>query len=176
MNPYFTALEFDLILEKLAARAVSAIVKERCANLAPSVELSDIARLTDETTQAKTVIEKTGTPPLALMAELPKVIAYLAVESMLTCGQIMEVAAFCMSSRRMKDYLKRAEPTETDVAFYGRSIVDLSHIEDEIERSIRGERVDDRASQKLYDLRRNIGVKEEQIKTKLEALLRKNKD
>jgi dsDNA-specific endonuclease/ATPase MutS2 len=110
------------------------------------------------------------------MAELEKIIGLLGIEAMLTPDQIVNVSTFLTSCRRMKDYLKRAESTGVGVAYYGGSMIDLVEIEDEINRCIRGERIDDRASQRLYGLRRSINSKEEQIKQKLEATLRKNKE
>ena len=156
--------------------AVSAAVRERCLRLAPSADLREAGRLINETTQSRTIIEQTGTPPLASMAELQKIIGLLGIDVMLSPEQITNVASFISSCRRMKDYLKKSESTGTDVSFYGGSIVDLPEVADEIERCIRGDQVDDRASQRLYDLRRGVGAKEVQIRAKLEAILRKNRE
>ena len=175
MNHLLT-LEFDKILQRLSDCAVSAAAKEHCLRLVPSQTISEAERWIHETTQAKRIIEQTGMPPLAVMAELSKIIGLLGMEAMLTPDQIVNVSTFLTSCRRMKEYLKRAESTGVGIAFYGGSIVDLAEIEEEINRCIRGDHVDDRASQRLYGLRRSINSKEEQIKQKLEAVLRKNKE
>jgi len=75
----------------------------------------------------------------------------------------------------MKSYLKRAEFTAADIAFYGNSMIDLHDLEEEIDRCIRNGQIDDRATPKLHDLRRSIERKGEQIKSKLESLLKANR-
>lgn len=171
----FTALEFDKILEKLAENALSAAAKNRCRELAPSLKEAQVKLWMDETTQARRIIEQIGTPPLSSMAELHQVMNLIAIEAMLVPEQIMQVLSFLASCRRMKRYLKKAEATDADIAWYGGSIDELTELENEIERCIRNGMVDDRASARLGDIRRQIVVTNDQIKAKLEALLRKNK-
>ncbi|HCF49766.1 MAG TPA: DNA mismatch repair protein MutS [Syntrophomonas sp.] len=171
----FTALEFDKILEKLAENALSAAAKNRCRELAPSLKEAQVKLWMDETTQARRIIEQIGTPPLSSMAELHQVMNLIAIEAMLVPEQIMQVLSFLASCRRMKRYLKKAEATDADIAWYGGSIDELAELENEIERCIRNGMVDDRASARLGDIRRQIVVTNDQIKAKLESLLRKNK-
>ena len=70
----------------------------------------------------------------------------------------------------------KAQPHSSIVAQYGYSINELSTVEDEINRSIRGNKVDDRASPLLAGIRRKIAISGEQIKAKLNSLLRGNKN
>jgi DNA mismatch repair protein MutS2 len=175
MNNYKT-LEFDKILEQLADNAMSDIVKARCLALIPSLNETEVRRRIDETTQAKQIIEQTGTPPLPSMTVLQKIIGLIAVDVMLMPNQIAHVSSFLVSCRRMKIYLKKAEATGVAIAWYGESIDELSELENEIDRCIRNGVVDDRASSRLADIRRLTTITIDQIKAKLDALLRKNKD
>lgn len=174
MNKYVT-LEFDKILGKLAENALSEAVKARCLALAPSLNEAEVKRWMGETTQAKRIIEQIGTPPLSSMAELQKVLKLIDIEAMLTPDQIEHVSSFLVSCRRMKTYLKRAEVTDSIIAWYGGSIDELTDLENEIERCIRNGMVDDKASFRLGDIRRQIVLTTDQIKAKLDTLLRKNK-
>lgn len=174
MNSYMT-LEFDKILEMLAENALSETVKARCLKLEPSLHEAEVRRWMDETTQAKRIIEQIGTPPLSSMSELRMVIGLIAADAMLMPDQIAHVSAFLASCRRMKTYLRRAESTESYISCYGGSIDELPDLEDEIGRCIRNGVVDDKASSRLDGLRRQIILAEDQIKAKLDALLRKNK-
>ena len=175
MNNYQT-LEFNKILEQLADNALSNIVKARCLALAPSLNETEVRRRMDETTQAKRIIEQTGTPPLPSMTDLQKVIGLISIDAMLMPEQIAHVSSFLVSCRRMKTYLKKAEATNVNIAWYGQSINELSELENEIDRCIRNGVVDDRASTRLADIRRLTHITIDQIKAKLDALLRKNKD
>jgi len=174
MNHY-TTLEFDKILDQLADNAQSAAVKTRCLALVPSLNEAEVKRRMDETTQAKRIIEQIGTPPLPSMAELRKVIDLIGIDAMLIPDQIAHVSSFLVSCRRMKSYLKKAEATDTNIAWYGGSINELTELECEIEQCIRNGIVDDKASNQLANIRRKTVFTTDQIKAKLDALLRKNK-
>jgi len=171
----FNTLEFDIILEQLSDYAVSQAAKERCKSVTPAENIAEAARLTKQTTDARKIIEQAGNPPIAMMAELEKIIGLINADAMLIPEQIGNVAAFLMSCSRMKVYLKRAESTETDIAFYGNSMVDLSALEEEIKRCLHNGQIDDRATPRLHDIRRSIERKGEQIKSKIESLLKTNR-
>ena len=80
---------------------------------------------------------------------------------MLLPDQLEKFLYFQTSCKRLRQYLQRAESTCCPIAFYGRSIDDLSGIGAEIERCIRGGQVDDRASSNLYDIRQKTAVSEQ---------------
>ncbi|MCL2350718.1 MAG: DNA mismatch repair protein MutS [Defluviitaleaceae bacterium] len=172
---HFKTLEFDTILEKLSEYAVSDIAKERCRALMPSASIEEATRLANQTTEARNVIEQAGNPPISAMTNLEKVIALLGINAMLTIDDIENVESFLASCKRMKSYLKNAEATGADIAFYGHSVADLTEMEEEIARCLRNGQIDDRATTKLHDLRRGIERKSEQIKAKIEALMKVNK-
>ena len=172
---HFKTLEFDTILTELSCYAVSQTAKERCAAITPASNIADATRLANQTSQAREIIEQTGTPPIAIMTDLEKIITLINADAMLIPDQIGHVLTFLTSCIRMKTYLKRAESTGADIAFYGNSMVDLSGLETEINRCIHNGQVDDRATPQLHDLRRAIERKGEQIKSKIESLLKTNK-
>ena len=172
---HFNTLEFDIILNKLSDNAVSTAAKERCKTVTPAENITEALRLATQTTEAKKIIEQAGSPPIAGMTDLEKIIGLINADAMLTPNHIENVAAFLTSCKRMRAYLKRAESTETDIAFYGNSMIDQSDLEEEINRCLHNGQIDDRASPRLHDLRRSIERKGEQIKSKIESLLQKNK-
>ena len=174
MKNYIT-LEFDEILKQLADKAQSNIVQARCLALVPSLNEAEVIRRLDETTQAKRIIEQIGTPPLPTMTDLQKVIDLIAIDAILMPDQIAHVSSFLVSCRRIKAYLEKAKSTDIIIAWYGESINELSELENVIERCIRNGIVDDKASAELADIRRHTAITIDQIKAKLDALLRKNK-
>ena len=174
MNHYIT-LEFDKILGQLAENALSEAAKARCLELKPSLNEAEVRRWMSETTQAKRIIEQIGTPPLSSMTELQKIIDLIAIEAMLMPEQIAHVLSFLVSCRRMKAYLRKAEATASHIASYGGAIYEHEKLESEIERCIRNGIVDDKASARLDSIRRQMVTTADQIKSKLDELLRKNK-
>ena len=175
MNPHYKTLEFDKILNMLAENALSEAVKTRCLALAPSLNQAEARRWIDETTQARRILEQAGTPPLSPMTELQKALGLVQADAMLLPEQLEQVLSFLAACRRMRAYLKRAEATDSAIAWYGGAIDPLEEIESALSRCIRGGALDDRASDYLCDMRRQQLCAAEQIKSKLEALLRKNK-
>lgn len=174
MNHYKT-LEFDKILNQLSECAVSQTAKARCHLITPAATIAEATHLTAQTTDARKIIEQAGTPPIAAMTDLEKIITLINADAMLTPDDIGHVETFLMSCNRMKVYLKKAESTGADIAFYGNSMSDLSALEAEINRCLHNGKIDDRATPKLHDLRRSIERKGEQIKTKIESLLKANR-
>lgn len=176
MNKYAVTLEFNKIIEMLMENTVSQRAKENLSMLQPFLKEGECRRRMKETTNAKRILESLGTPPLSSMNELDRILDLCSKGAMLVPEQLEEVSQFLLACRRMKSYLKRAESLENDIAYYGSSIDALNDLCEEIEHSIRNGRVDDSASPKLKDIRRRKDNSHQQIRTKLESILRSKKE
>ena len=172
----FTTLEFDKVLNMLEDLALSNNAKKRIQKLEPFFSESEVHRHLKETSEAKEIIENCGTPPLSAMSDLEKSLSLLGKGSILMPEQLVNIALFLTCSRRLKSYLHKAESLSTSVATYGNSIYDLSDIENEINSTIRGNQIDDKATPALADIRRKIFNAGVSIKSKLDSLLRNNKN
>lgn len=165
-------LEFNKILDMLAAQAVSEKTRDKIKGLLPYKDKSEAERHLNETTEALKVLETTGSPPLSSMEEFDKAISLIGKDTMLLPEQLSAVALFLTSCRRMKQYLKRGEYCSAYLASFGLSIDPLESLEQEIERCIRGDSVDESASPELKDIRRQIGMTGDRIRQKLDSMLR----
>lgn len=170
----FRTLEFDKIREMLAEHAMSEKIKEKIINLEPYMDEAELIRHMNETTQARMIMESAGSPPLASMTSLQKVLNLIGIDAMLSPENLIHVSTFIATCRRMKSYLKKVEGSSSEIAYYGQSINDLYDVQSEIERCIRGDVVDDRASTELYSIRRKLIQMSDQIKAKIESILRAN--
>lgn len=175
-NKMFETLEYNKILNMMEEYALSNKVKEEIRNLEPYLSEEKVLLSLKETTEAKLIIEQWGNPPLAALNDLEKSLSLLGKGILLMPEQLESIAQFLTACRRLKAYLKKAENISSVVASYGDSIYDLSEIEDEINMAIRGSEIDDKASPKLGDIRRKIINAGAQIKSKLDSLLRNNKN
>lgn len=176
MNQHYQRLEYDAILERLSEHAASEAARAKCLALTPAQGQGEAMRRMDGTTEARRIIDACGSPPVSLMTGLSAVLSLVELEGLLSPEEIAHVSMFLASCRRMKSYLLRAETTGAAIASYGGSLHDLSRLESEIDRCIRNGAVDDRASAQLYSLRRKIAGGEDEIKSKLSALLRRNRE
>lgn len=176
MQKSMISLEFHVILGQLSDLALSERAKSRLRKLTPYLSETECARHIWETTDARALIERLGSPPLAPMRELDELLTLCEKGSMLTPAQLLYVAQFLVSCRRMKSYLKRGEGAQSDIAGYGASFHDLRELSDEIEQTIQGEQINDNASPELRNLRRRKEAAHTAIKARLDSLLRNNKD
>ena len=175
MNKSMIALEYDKILKMLSDYAVSDQAKQKLVELRPYLNVTEVNLKTTDTTEAKTIIEHIGTPPLAIMREMDKYLKLAETGAMLTPEQLSQIGSFITACRRMKRFLKRAQVMELNIASYGDSFDDLTELYDLIETSIRNKAVDDSASKELKSIRRQKATINAEIKTKLENLLRSKK-
>ncbi|MDF2520902.1 MAG: hypothetical protein K0R84_1530, partial [Clostridia bacterium] len=169
---YIKALEYDVILNMLAEQAMSDNAKQKLLELRPYLSESEARQKLQETTEARSILESQGTPPLTSMKEIDKIMVLISKDAMLIPEQLVSIAQFLTACKRMKQYLKKAEVMNLAVAYYGSSINDLSDLASEIERDIRNGIVDDGASTNLRDIRRRIESLGSQIKLKLDSLLK----
>lgn len=175
-NKMYEIIEFNKVLNMMEEYALSDKVKDRIRKLEPYLSEAEVSRHLNETTEGKLIIEQYGNPPLAALNDLEKSLCLLGKGILLMPEQLESIARFLTACRRLKAYLRKAESRSAAVASYGNSIYDLSDIEDEINRAIRGNQIDDKASPQLADIRRKIINAGEQIKSKLDSLLRNNKN
>lgn len=170
----YKILEFDTILEELSNNAISNKVKEKIRALMPYSTIGDVKRHTKETTEAKLILETMGTPPLAQMTNMDDIMTLSEIHTMLVPEQLNDIRQFIVACNRMKSYLNRAASTHANIASYGYSINDLSHLREEIFKCIRGNEVDDHASPALSTIRKKKIRLEDRIREKLNGLLRGN--
>lgn len=169
-----TVLEFSHIKQQLCEYALCEYAKEELAQLRPSLSETECLRKMEETTQARRLLDTLGAPPLTVMKGLADIVLLAGKGAMLTAEQLETVASFLTACRRMKLYLQKADMQE-GVASYGQSIHALEELREETERTVRGGIIQSEASPALRDIRRRIERENEQIKRKLEELLRSRK-
>lgn len=170
------ALEFNVILKDLSLEAVSERAKEKLLSLKPFHGEAQCRAKIKETTEAKMILERCGTPPLPLMKDLDKLLDLTSIGMVLSPGQLTDIAGFISACVRMKRYLKKPAGTGADLALLGDSFIGTDALYGEIDRSVRNGAVDDRASPTLHEIRRKIAKAEEAVREKLEGILRGKKE
>ncbi|HWT26984.1 MAG TPA: DNA mismatch repair protein MutS, partial [Mobilitalea sp.] len=170
------ALEFDKILEMLSAYATSENVKQKLLTLRPYLNEREAAAKLKDTTEARIILDHVGSPPTSSMKDIEMLLQLTEKGAMLIPEQLTNIGQFITACSRMKGFLKRAESLGVGIAGYGGSINELSHLHDEIEKTIRNNAVEDNASKELKDIRRRMEQINSEMKSKLESLLRSKKE
>lgn len=168
-------LEFHIILAQLAELALSEGAKAKLLSLQPSLHEAQCRLQMHETTEARKLLDAMGTPPLALTKELDSILHQVRQGDMLAPEQLVNIALFISACKRMKQYLKKAEYLQTDIAFYGGEIHELNGLRDEIDSSIRNNAVESSASPSLQHVRRKLDHAIAAVKAKLAEILRSKK-
>ncbi len=171
MNKHLQTLEFHQILHQAAEYTHGPTARDRILRLAPIMDETLCQRAILDTSGAKTLLERCGTPPVAVMEEIDTCLHLAQAGAMLQPNQLYQLARFVVACERMADYLKRGESCEQRISFYGRSFYRLDEVKRQIETSVDEERVFDDASPSLRKLRREMEQLEGQMRDRLHRLV-----
>lgn len=168
-------LEFDKIREQLLAYAATPYAKEKISALQPHLKEVLLRGALHETNDARTILDFAGMPPLPDTESVRHAVQLAEKGGLLQPDMLLSVAAFAAACKRLQAYLKKAETTGVSLAFLGTVIDPLSDLTLEIHRCITGSEVDSNATKALRDIRRQTENTREQIKTRMEELLKSHK-
>lgn len=172
----FELLGYNTIINKLADYAVTMQAKQQIEALTPFLSEKDLRYHLRNTTMAKSLMEEKGTPPLPAMEHMEEYLIKIDRCELLEASQIEEVGGFLKAVSRLKRYLKQGEDTFNSLAFYNENLEPCEELITDIEHAIRDGRIDDFATSKLFDIRKKMGLLDEKIREKAEAVLRTNKE
>ncbi len=167
---------FDKVKEMWIQLAVSSHAKEKIAGTVPVTDEKELLRQLKETTDAREMIEKLGSPPLQDVTEIREILQAAVRGDCLTPYQLERVEKVLVVVDRLKQYLARGKQFGNPLAYYDENLDERGELREEIVMQIRNEAVDDRASKVLFDLRTKITAAEEAMKQKADQLIRSNKD
>ncbi len=168
-------IEFDKVKERWGNLAVTDCAKEKILETTICFSERQLKKQLKDTTDARFLLEKLGTPPLQNITEIKEVLQIAEKEACLTPYQLERVEKVLVSIRRLKEYLSRGKIYDNSLAFYEENLDVISVLYEEISQKIRNEAVDDYASKELGRIRNQIIKCEEQMKQKAEQILRSNK-
>ena len=166
-------LEYEKIIEMLAAQCCSPMTRDAVHSLKPSRKIRWIEEELQATDEAMQVVLKKGTPPLGGFYDIKGLVHLAAKEGSLTPKQLLEVAYNLASARKTERFLNTEElrPLAT-IQGLATAITVLEHLENEIERCILSEdEIADGASSELRRIRRAILKKNEDIRSKINQIV-----
>lgn len=169
-------LEFDKIKEKWSELALTDAAKEKIGAAKFYLSEGELRRELRDTTDARSMIELLGNPPLQNVGEIKEILLAADKGECLTPYQLERVEKILAAVRRLKDYLSRAASSGNQLGFYGENLDALGELKEEISRQIRNGAVDDYASKELSQIRSRIDVCGEKMKQKAEQVMRSNKE
>lgn len=174
-NKSLETIGYYNILEKLRECTSTEKAGERILEIQPILSETDLRKQLRDTTQARAMLELSGTPPIPAMEHVEEYLQKAVKGNMLMPEQLEEIGMFLSAVRRLKSYLQRGEEGRISLAFYNRNLIFPEELQEEIERCIRSGRVDDHASAYLKDIRKQIQLLEEKVSERAERALKTNR-
>ena len=102
-----TMLEFNTVKEQWENLALTLGAQEQIRECVPFLKESDLRKELKETTQARSMIEQCGTPPLVALSEMREILIKAKSGECLSIEQLENVGQTLVGIRRLKDYLQR---------------------------------------------------------------------
>ncbi|MBR5128331.1 MAG: DNA mismatch repair protein MutS [Roseburia sp.] len=175
MNRAEQILEFDKIKNIWMTFALTDVAKKQIEAMKPTLDETELTVWQRQTTEAKLMMEKCGTPPLTSFAGMREILASAEKESCLTAEQLEVVATNLTAIRRLKDYLNRGKSYDLSLAYYEENLESCDEVREEIAQQIRNGRVDDHATPMLFNIRKQLIHEDEKMRDKANQIMRNNK-
>ncbi len=169
-------IEFDKVKEMWANLAITDMAKERIREVSLCFSENELRKQLKDTTDARFLIEKLGTPPLQNISEVKDILLIAEKGNCLTPYQLERVEKVLVAIKRLKDYLERGKMYHNSLAYYDENLNPVSELREEISNKIRNGVVDDYASKELGQIRNQITKCEEQMKQRAEQIMHSYKD
>ena len=149
-------LEYFTVLDQLAAQTVSARGREMALALRPVTDREDAALYLRQTTDAKDMMVKNGSPTLGGIRDVTAALRRCEVGGVLNMRELLDVASLLQAARLMLVYFAEQEEKTTLTPIY-RRISGNRSLEEAITTSILSEEeMADGASPELASIRREM--------------------
>ena len=172
----YKTLEFNKILSKLSSYTQNDSVKEKIADLTPSVDFETVRASLRETTEAVGILTRRGPAPGFKICDVTGAVARVERGGVMTMGELCKLSAGLNTARRLKAYIYDDKMSqETSVLGIASTITNLKNVEDEInDKIISEEEMQDSASPALFAIRKKIKSQAVRIRDTLNSLISSN--
>ena len=169
-------IEFDKVKEMWTDLAITDWAKEQIKEVSICLSENGLRKQLRDTTDARNLMEKIGTPPLQNISEIKDILLIAEKGDCLTPYQLERVEKVLVAIKRLKDYLERGKMYQNSLAYYEENLDSVTELREEICSKIRNGMVDDYASKELGQIRNQIIKCEDQMKLKAEQIMRSFKE
>ncbi|MGA2110808.1 MAG: endonuclease MutS2 [Anaerolineales bacterium] len=166
------ALELFSILERLAGRTSFSGGRELALQLAPSSDPQEVLRRLQETSQARRLLATREGISLGGAREIRPLVEAARKGARLSPNDLLQIRATLSAARSLNRALTRASQEAPLLADIGSRLHDSPQVSSSIDRALDQEgKVLDQASQRLADLRGELGRTHERLMARLQHLL-----
>lgn len=171
-NTTLEKLNYYDIKEIIKGYCISGLGKALIDKLEPSTNIKVVKRRLDETSEGRALLDASYHIPLDGIFNILPLIEKMEKGASLEPESLIMISDFLRGCRKVKNFMKDKEGYAPTLCLYGENITDLSYIQEEINNSISGSRVNSNASKELKKIRKQMDICEEKIKEKLDKFLK----
>lgn len=176
-NRVLTTLEYDKVIEEVAAFCATHIGQEEMKSLQPTNDYEAVVRMLEETDEALDVLRVYGQLPLGGIYDIRPHAKRAQIGGILSATELMEIASTSRASRMIRRFSEQVEEDgEIDLpllAHYREQLPVVTALEQKINRAIdENGNVLDSASSALRSIRSRRRRAESRVRSQLESYTR----
>lgn len=164
-------LGYDELKNQIKNFCMSNLGKTLLDKLVPFKNIRAIEKRLRETSEARYLIDHVGNIPLYGVYDINPFMEKVRKGNILQPEELIIIVDFLRGCRRIKKFMKNQTVYAPTLSQYTLSVLDLNHIEDVVNASIKNSMVDSNASKDLAKIRKKIYATEEKIQRKLKDTL-----
>ncbi|WP_399630173.1 endonuclease MutS2 [Sporosarcina sp. SG10008] len=168
----FDKLQYNELKEIVKSHCVSGLGKELIDKLQPSTNLKVVHNRLNETTEARKLLDAESHLPLRGISNINHLMEKLEKGMILSPTELIAISDFLRGCRIIKKFMMGKEFFAPVLHSFAYSMIDFQSIEEEINYSIKGSRIDSEASKELKRIRNHIAKAEEKIEELLNKFLK----
>lgn len=173
MNRHLKALEYDKILELLAARACNDDARDGILSLRPEKSEKSAQNLMNMTEDAYIMLAKYGGPSFGGLKNVNNSLARASAGGVLSMKELLDIGSTVRTVRAIREWRNNSGKEPRGIDLFFDSLMPNKYLEEKIFSAILSEEeMSDNASPELASIRRQIKNKENSIRDKLEKLIK----
>lgn len=167
----FRILEFDKIIEQLAALADSEPGKRLCLRLTPKSDPDKIRLMQKQTSDALARLLRGGSTSFGSNKDIGFITKHLSIGGSLNSEELLLLAGLLENAARVKQYDRSEDQTDSLSELFN-ALEPLTNLSTEVRRCILGpDEFADDASPALKDIRRKINHTQDKIHSQLNSMV-----
>jgi len=168
----YEKLQYNRLKELVKEYCVSSLGKALIDKLVPTGNIKAVENRLNETTEARKLLDFSGSVQLSGIVNIKEIIEKVQKDIILDPEHLTNVASFLRGCSKIKLYMKDKEFYAPTLYSYSLNILELKHIEEEIEASIRNNKIEDDATTELKKIRKQLAQVESKISEGLNSFLK----
>ncbi|WP_077603771.1 endonuclease MutS2 [Oceanobacillus sojae] len=168
----YEKLQYNELKQIIRSYCISGLGKQLMDKLKPSSNINIVKSRLNETTEAVAVLNTNSRVPFLGVSNIENIMQNLEKGIILQPDDLVNVSDFLRGCRKIKNYMLDKEFIAPVIASYANSMTTFQSVEEEIDFSIKGNRIDSAASKELKRIRNNLHAVESRMEERLNRFLK----